>query len=274
MLDIGLRRWWRRMGFDQIETRSKRFTYELEHVGQDLQAKVLADTVTFVEDAGRHVREAKAATDLEFRALWAAWFLTPAPITLRRAFYQVLIALSASVGGWAFVILEGLLATAFSLEFLRASTQIALAIGIVTTVVIALAVKGLVAPLLLASYEQMPRAGLRRLLVAAGTMFVTEMFLIGVLFLARSVSTDVTDMAFRVAAAIISITTPLTAAVLFALATLLGWSDTLVTKWERLSHLERQITAQVNLCLARLATIATQAPTHAVTQTMSGRANT
>lgn len=258
MLDLSLWRWWHHMGFRALEDRHAKNKYELEHVGQDLLPTTLADALAFTGDALKQVREAKQAVGREFHALWQAWFRTPVPGIPHLMFYQVAVARGTELGGFSFVMLEGILAAAFSVQFLRVSQDVAITVGIVTTALVAVAVKGVVAPLLLGPYEQMPRAGRKPMLVALAVMFPIEMFLLGLLVFARSVSTDATDMAFNLAAALITLSTPLIAAIMFALSTLLGWSGKLVAKWDNLSQLERLLDTQHNFCLVRLATIATQ----------------
>ena len=228
-----LRSWWETKGFRSIERSIDIFSNQLDCAGIGHLRAVKASVRRFAEQSLRGVSRSKKGIADEFQTLWRAWFLTPSPDGPRQDFYQTAIAKSSLVGALAFVVLEGFLAAAVSVLYVRASIWFAVVIGVGMTVRIAYAVKGILVPIFLGPWRDMPQGGFKPLLRWLGVTFPLEMLLIGFVVFTRSVALEWTATAFDVTVALLTLWTPLVAGIMLSIFTLLRWSNELTERYGR-----------------------------------------
>jgi hypothetical protein len=226
------------------------------HAGADGRPRVLSDALAWCDRGALNwIRSAKAKLRGEFRRLWNLWATEQAREDLEpcERHYLSKTARYAETGGWCFVVLEVVFAAALAVVFMNLSALWAVLIGCGVALLIALALKGLIAPLAIARFEDRPKAGRDWLIHCILVLLPLELVLLLLVFLAQRGASEFAENMFGVTTAVLAITTPVLAGVLFVLAGLVNWPGHLTSEWSKLERLEGKVEMLRDCCLRSLA---------------------
>jgi hypothetical protein len=219
--------------------------------GQIERPRELSDARSWAVEAINGLHAEQERVRQQFVELEAAWFTRRSDDgsrTPREYHYHSLAERHCSVAGWCVTALEAVIAAGLSILLLALPWAVAAAVGIVVTVLLAVGLKGVIAPLVVGLYADRPKAGrdlALRLLIIAGPVVLALMAL---LFVVRGVGAWWAAAAFPLATAGLSVFCPVVAAALFVLAGLFGWSRRLTDQFRALEESERRVTELRDHC--------------------------
>lgn len=214
-----------------------------------------------VLDDGLHTEQGRVRE--EFGELEAAWFAgrSPDPArTPRESYYHSMAARYCAVAAWCVTALEAVFAGGLSMLLLALHWTIGAAVGITVTILLAVGLKGVIAPLVLGRYADRPKAGrdlTLRMLVLTGP--VALVFLV-VLFIVRGMTGVWIAWLFPWATGALAVLCPMIAAALFVLAGLYGWSRRLTDRYRSLERAERDVVELREHCTRALAATSAALP--------------
>lgn len=223
----------------------------IRHSGSTERARELANAQAWAEQTSKAIDQEQEHGRAEFGEIDSAWFshkpldTTKVP---RAHYYHTRAAYACTVAGWCMTALEMLFAGGLSILLLAVSWQIAGLIGVVVTIVLAIALKGIFAPFVVGRYADRPKAGRD---FALHILYITvpmALALLGTVFIVRGLTGSWAANLFAWATGGLAIICPVIAGALFVLGTLYGWSERLAREYRLLEHLKREVTELQNHC--------------------------
>lgn len=236
--------------------------------GQTERRRELADAQAWAGQAIEGVHTEEGRVREEYAELEAAWFAgrTPDPARVpREAYYHSLASRYCNVAAWCVTALEAVFAGGLSILLLALHWILGAVFGIIVTILLAVGLKGVIAPLVVGRYADRPKAGrdvALRLLILTGPVALA---LLGVIFVVRGMAGAWTAWLFPWATGGLAVLCPIIAAALFVLAGLYGWSRRLTDQYRGLEQAERDIVELREHCTRALATMSPTAATPAST---------
>jgi hypothetical protein len=223
--------------------------------GQTERRRELTDAQAWASQAidGLHTEQGRVQE--EYAELHAAWFAGQADATRtpRESYYHSLAARSCNVAAWCVTALEAVFAGGLSILLLALHWMIGAAFGIVVTILLAVGLKGVIAPLVIGLYATRPKAGrdvALRLLIVTGPIALA---LLAVIFVVRGMAGAWTAWLFPWATGGLAVLCPIIAAALFVLAGLYGWSRRLTDLYRGFEQAERDVVELREHCTRTLA---------------------
>jgi hypothetical protein len=219
--------------------------------GPETRRRLSRDIKNWASLAAADLQQQVKMIVAEFRRLSEIWsgLALADPVLVRPLYYQVASARHYRFGGWAAVTLEALFAAFLTAHYTNAPAWLSALAGAVVAILVAILFKGGLAPFL-AQAEKYPVQSGRRIRVALWATSGLEVVLLLIVFLVRNSSEGLASMIgwmFGPALSLLSLVTPLCAAVLFSGYVLLGWS---LRKTEELDEIQELLRDIHVLCYA------------------------
>ena len=242
---------------DASKKQLRRCWQRIRQSGSTERSRELSSSIQWAEQTIQTINTEQEHLRAEFAELESAWFAhkqldnTKLP---RAHFYHTWAARACKVAGACVTALEVVFAGGLSILMLAISWGFALLVGAAITVLLALGLKGVIAPMVLGRYAERPKEGrdlaLRILYIAAPIAFA----LLGAVFVIRGLAGTLAAALFAWCTGALAVLSPVIAAALFVLAGLYGWSRRLAQEYRDLEHLKSAVTELRDYCTRALHT--------------------
>ena len=221
----------------EIRMELKRQWTRVRQAGNLERERDLLDAKAGAERDILRINAAQAGVRHQYSSTQASWFAGRAEDDSQVPqveHYHELASRATNVAGWCVTLLESLFAGALSFLWFDLSVYWAVGIGVAITLLIAVAAKGILSPLVIGRYADRPKAARDPLLMILIVVAPVTIVLLGIGFLVRGADFKWLDALFPWDMGALSIALPILAGALFALSDLFGWSTRQVDEYSQL----------------------------------------
>lgn len=251
----------------EIRAEAKRQWKHVRQAGNLERERDLLDARAGAERDILRINAAQAGVRHQYSSTQASWFSGRAEDDAQIPqveHYHELASRATNVAGWCVTLLESLFAGALSFLWFNLSIYWAVGIGVAITLLIAIAAKGTLAPLVIGRYADRPKAARDPLLLILIIFAPVAIVLLGIGFLVRGADFAWLDALFPWDMGALSIVLPILAGALFALSDLFGWSTRQAEEYNQLDVSRNETIQLRDYCTRELEGLSKASPQEAI----------